>query len=88
MIETTHTICQDDTENRSQHEDNGQRNYRKLQRRTGDENKRQFYLDSRRRGSNRNDENGERKRPEQNEYQSIIFTVPPSLHTRKKQVPQ
>ena len=44
MVETIHTICQDDTENRSQHNDNGQRNYRRIQRRTGDENKKGIFI--------------------------------------------
>ena len=42
MVTTIHTICQDDTENRFQHDDNGQRSYRRTQRRTGDKHKRHF----------------------------------------------
>ena len=88
MVETIHTISPEDRENRSQHDDNGQKSYRRIKKRTGDKKEIHFYLGSRRRSSNRIDKNGERHRPEQNEYQQIIFTVPPLIHTRKKQASQ
>ena len=84
MMETTHPICHDDTENRPKHDDNGQGNYRRVQRRTGDKNERHFHLSSRRKSSNRNDENGERQRPEQNEHQPAILTILPPFYTKKK----
>ena len=62
MVDTLYPVCQDDTENRSKHDDNRQGNYRRAQRRTGDKNKRHFYLDFRRRTNTRNDENGESQR--------------------------
>ena len=61
MVKTVYTICQDDTENRSQHDDNRRGYYRRKHRKTGDKNKRHFNLSPRRRSSNRNDENGERQ---------------------------
>ena len=78
---------QDDTENLFENDDNGQGNYRKIQRRTGSIDRRSFYLGFRRRSRKRNDKNGQkRQRSEQNEHQSTILTIPPPLHTRKKQI--
>ena len=44
MVKTSHPRSQDDTENRFKHDDNGQGNHRTIQRRTGDKDKRHFYL--------------------------------------------
>ena len=40
MVGTIYIICHDDTESRFQHDDNGQGNSRRTQRRTGDKTKR------------------------------------------------
>ena len=58
-----------------------ERKYRTIQKRTGNTNKRLFYLGFRRRSSDRNGENRERQR---SEHQSTTLTILPSLYTRKK----
>ena len=45
MLQTIYTICDDNTENRSQHDENGQKTYRRIQRRTGDEKEDNFIWD-------------------------------------------
>ena len=84
MVATIHTVCQNDTENRSKQDDNRQRDHRRVQRRTGNKNKRHFYLGSGRRSSNRTDMNGERQRPKQNEYKPAIFIISTPLYSRKE----
>ena len=42
MVATIHTICQNDTENRLEQVDNRQRDYRRVQRRSGGKNKKTF----------------------------------------------
>ena len=53
MVATIYTVCQNDAEDRFKQNDNGQRDYRRLQRRTGDKNKGYFYLGSGRRSGHR-----------------------------------
>ena len=55
MVATIHTICQNDTENRFEQDDISQRDFRRVQRRTGDKNERPFHMGSGRGGSDRND---------------------------------
>ena len=60
MVATISTICQNDAEDRFEQNDNEQRDYRRLLRRTGDK-KGYFYLGSGRRSGHRNDKNSERQ---------------------------
>ena len=68
MVETIHSVCQNDPEKRSEHNDNGQSDTRRIQRRTGDKNKGHFYLGTGRKSGYGNDKKGERQRSEQNEH--------------------
>ena len=88
MMATIHPIRQDDAKSRPKQNDNRQRNHSRVQRLTGDKNKRYFYMGFRRRSNNRNDEHGERQRHEQNIYKPVIFIIPTPIHPGKKQVSQ
>ena len=73
MVEIIHPISQDDTENRSEYDDNGQVNHRTTQR-DELEKDRHFYLGLRR-SSDRKDKNCERQRSERNEHHSTIVSL-------------
>ena len=62
------------------------RDFRRVQRRTGDKNKRHFHMGPGRGGSDRNDKNSKRQRPKQNEHKPVIFLVLTPLHPRKNSI--
>ena len=61
MVETTHPVCQNDLELEHKHDDNRKGNYRRIERRIGNKNKRHLHLGIRRRSRHRDEKNGERQ---------------------------
>ena len=61
-------MCQDDTKDRSEHDDNRPEIIEEYRDEAGYEKKRYFHFGFGRKCRNRIDKNGERQRPEQNEH--------------------